>query len=132
MYISKNPTANNNNADNGPVFDRPRVNLLSDEHWQYIRKQYCMSPRELQVAKLVCQGFSNEEIANSLKITQGTIKTHIRNIYRRIRVKNKIEMLLRFVDNVTESSAKKLEIRFSPPSNVQKPDMTPISPSDIP
>jgi DNA-binding CsgD family transcriptional regulator len=131
MFISKNPTAGNN-ADNGPVFQRPRVSLLNDEHWLRIRRQYCMSPRELEVAKLVCQGFSNEEIAGNLKIKQGTIKTHIRNIYRRIRVKNKIEMLLKFVDNIAESSAKKLEIiTFSPPSNIQKSDVTPISPSDV-
>jgi DNA-binding CsgD family transcriptional regulator len=130
MFMSKHPTANND-TDNGPVFDRPRISLLSEEHWLYLRKQYCMSPRELQVAKLVCQGFNNEEIASSLRIKEGTIKTHMRNIYRRIRVKSRIEMLLRFVDNVAKSSTK-LETELPLSSNIKKPDMTTISPpSDV-
>jgi len=92
---------NNGNGDSD--MERTRISLLNDDHWSYIRKQYSMSPRELQVARLVCEGFNNDEIANSLKITQGTIKTHIRNIYRRVRVKNKIEMLLKFVDHASKS-----------------------------
>jgi len=65
-----------------------------------------MSPRELQVAELICKGFNNDEIAKALKIKAGTVKTHIRNIYRRIRVKNKIAMLLKFVDHANEFSVK--------------------------
>jgi DNA-binding NarL/FixJ family response regulator len=93
--------ANDGNGDPGK--ERTRISLLNDEHWSYIRRQYSMSPREMQVARLVCEGFNNDEIADSLKITQGTIKTHIRNIYRRVRVKNKIEMLLKFVDHASKS-----------------------------
>jgi DNA-binding CsgD family transcriptional regulator len=78
-----------------------------------------MSPRELQVAKLVCQGFDNEEMASRLKIKQGTVKTHMRNIYRRIRVKNRIEMLLRFVDNAVKLSTRP-EMNFLLPSNTKK------------
>jgi len=130
MYLPKYPTVNNE-TDNGSVFERPRISLLNEEHWFYIRKQYCMSPRELQVAKLVCQGFNNEEIAGNLKIKHGTIKTHMRNIYRRVRVKNKIEMLLRFVDNVANSPTRP-EIDLPLTSNIKKPNMTIISPpSDV-
>jgi DNA-binding NarL/FixJ family response regulator len=120
MYTSKNPADNNTSGD-GSIFERPRINLLNEEHWLYIRRQYSMSLRELQVAKLVCQGFNNGEIATSLKITQGTIKTHMRNIYRRIRVKNKIEMLLTFVNSAAKTSTK-IKIDSIPPSDIKKPD----------
>ena len=53
-------------------------------------------------AKLVCQGLSNQEIAEALRIRQGTVKTHIKNIYRRIRVKNKVALLLRFMADVSK------------------------------
>lgn len=124
MYQSKNPTTNND-TNNGPVFERPKVSLLNEEHWVYVRKQYYMSLRELQVAKLVCQGLNNEEIADNLKIKQGTIKTHIRNIYRRVRVKNRIEMLLRFVDNAA-SSPTKSQVNIPPLLDTRKPDITSI------
>lgn len=80
----------------------PEVILLDEKHWSYIRRRYGISPRELEVAKLVCRGFSNKEIAKSLKIKDDTVKTHLRNIYRRIRVKNKVTLLLRFIYDVSK------------------------------
>jgi DNA-binding CsgD family transcriptional regulator len=61
-----------------------------------------MTPRELQVAELVCRGYNNDEIAKNLNIKHGTVKTHLRNVYRRVRVKNKIAMLLKFVDQASK------------------------------
>jgi hypothetical protein len=52
----------------------------------------------LVVAKFVCGGLSNEEIATRLGIKTATIKTHLRNIYRRIRVQRKLDMLLMFLE----------------------------------
>jgi hypothetical protein len=52
------------------------------------------------VARHICQGFGNEEVAKQLRIRSGTVKTHLRNIYRRINVTNKIGMLLTFVEKV--------------------------------
>ncbi len=67
-----------------------------------------MSPRELEVAKLVCQGFINGEIAKELNVKPGTVKTHLRSIFGKTRTRNKIAMLLNFMDDVTKF--------FSPPS----------------
>ncbi len=87
-------------------FNPPRLDLFNKKHWSYIQGYYHMSPRELQVAELICKGFNNDEIAKALKIKVGTVKTHIRNLYRRIRANNKIVMLLMFVDRANEFSVK--------------------------
>ncbi len=84
------------------LYERPRVILLDEKHWSYIQMRYHVSPRELEVAKLVCHGLSNKEIAEALRIRQGTVKTHIKNIYRRIRVKNKVSLLLRLMADVSK------------------------------
>ena len=113
------------------VFKSPRVALLNEKHWLYIQRRYHMSPRELQVAELVCKGFSNEEIAKDLKIKPGTVKTHLRNIYRRVRVKNKITMLLKLVDQATKFSTKS---RITPPIpivNIKKQVKTPLARDEI-
>jgi len=102
-------------------YRRPDVALLSQEHWSYIQKRYHLSPRELQVAELVCKGFSNEEIAKDLKIKHGTVKTHLRNIYRRTRVKNKITMLLNFVDQANKFSGKPSITPRIPIVDIKKP-----------
>ena len=78
---------------------RPRAVLLNKRQWSYLKRRYHMTPRELQIAQLICQGLGNEEIANRLKIKHGTVKTHVRNLYRKLWVHNKISMLLRFVED---------------------------------
>jgi DNA-binding NarL/FixJ family response regulator len=82
-------------------FGRPDIVLLNEKQWSYIQRRYHMSPRELQVARLVCRGLSNGDIANSLKVKPGTVKTHLRSIFNKTRVRNKISMLLRCVENAS-------------------------------
>lgn len=98
-----NPSKDRNHDS---AFNVSFISLLDDKQWLYIKKRYHTTDRELQVAKLVCRGFNNEDIAVELKITHGTVKTHIRNIYRRVRVKNKIQMVLKFVDTATKLAVK--------------------------
>jgi hypothetical protein len=58
-----------------------------------------MSPRELEVAKLVCRGLTNDDIARELKVKPGTVKTHLRSIFGKARARSKIKMLLAFIDD---------------------------------
>jgi len=84
---------------NNSVFKRSTVQLLDEKQWLYLQKRYHITPREIQVAKLICQGFNKNEIAEYLKLKHGTVKTHLRNVYRRAHVKSKLALLLRFVDD---------------------------------
>jgi len=96
-------------ADSGAdesLYRRPDVSLLDERQWLYVQHRYRLSPRELQVAKHICRGFVNEEVARCLRIRSGTVKTHLRNIYRRIHVTSKIGMLLTFVEQVSVSNGK--------------------------
>jgi len=71
--------------------------LLDRRQWSYLSRRYDLTPREVQIAELVCQGLRHGNIAGQLSIQPGTVKTHIRNIYRKVKVRNKMNMLLRFV-----------------------------------
>ena len=73
------------------------VILLNQKQWSYVQNLYNLTPRERQIAELVCKGLRNGNIAKYLHIKPGTVKTHTRNIYRKVHVKSKIAMLLRFV-----------------------------------
>ncbi|MHC4571425.1 MAG: response regulator transcription factor [Planctomycetota bacterium] len=109
--MHRSPSGKDNNIDNS-LFKRPTIVLLDERQWSYLQKRFHMSPRELQVARLICDGLNNEDIARALKIKHGTVKTHLRNIYRRVRVKNKITMLLKFVDAALKFSVKS---KITPP-----------------
>jgi DNA-binding CsgD family transcriptional regulator len=91
-------------VSNDVSYERPQVRILDDSQWLFIRKSFRMSPRELEIARLVCGGFNNDEIAIKLKIKSATVKTHLRNVYRRIHVQRKLDMLLKFLDQVSKFS----------------------------
>ena len=74
--------------------------LLDERQWLYIKKRYYMTARELQIARLVCNGFNNNGIAEFLNIKYSTVKVHMRNIYRRVRVSSKMSLLLKFVEDI--------------------------------
>ena len=58
-------------------------------------KEFDLSDRETEVLNLISQGFKNSEIAEKLFVSQNTIKTHIKNIYVKLDVKNRVEALKR-------------------------------------
>ena len=75
----------------------PVLALLDAKQWSYLKRRYDLTPRELEIADLVCRGLENDRIAEHLKIRPGTVKAHVRNIYRKVKVSSKIRMLLQFV-----------------------------------
>jgi DNA-binding NarL/FixJ family response regulator len=81
------------------AYKKPDVDLLNEKQWRYIQRRYNISPREIDVAKLVCQGLSNKDIATKLNIKLGTVNTHLKSIFGKTRVTNKITMLLRFIED---------------------------------
>ena len=122
------------NEDRGYEFEFrvPSISLLDDQQWNYIRKWYRITAREQQVARLVCRGFDNKKIAAELRISRGTVKTHIRNIYRRIRVKNKIQMLLRFMQVANNLAAKSQTTPKIPIIELERSDKNKSAPSNTP
>jgi len=54
-----------------------------------------LSSRELEVLRLINQGFSNAEIAVQLSVAQSTVKTHINNIYGKLEVQTRVQAIKR-------------------------------------
>jgi DNA-binding NarL/FixJ family response regulator len=78
--------------------------LLNERQWLFVQNRYNLTPREREIAELLCHGLRNCSIAKNLLIKPGTVKTHTRNIYRKVRVKSKISMLLQFISDTRELS----------------------------
>lgn len=53
-----------------------------------------LTPRELDVAKLVAVGSTNQEIAQQLYICESTVKTHINSIFNRLNIKNRSQLAI--------------------------------------
>ena len=50
-----------------------------------------LTEREIEVLKLVAQGFSNPQISKELSVTVNTVKSHIKSILDKLNVKNRTQ-----------------------------------------
>src|SRR5665811_495720 len=50
-----------------------------------------LTPRELEVLRLVADGLSNKEIAAKLFITEGTVKNHVHNALEKLQLENRTQ-----------------------------------------
>lgn len=53
-----------------------------------------LTPRETEVAQMVAQGLRNKIIAERLSISEGTVKIHLHNIYEKVKVNGRLELVL--------------------------------------
>jgi len=53
-----------------------------------------ITDREREVLAYLSTGADNVQIANFLRITERTVKAHVSNLYRKLRMKNRVELAL--------------------------------------
>lgn len=63
-----------------------------------LRQDAKLTRRELQIISLVGQGRRNREIAELLKMSEGTVKAHLRSIFEKVGVENRAQLALRAKD----------------------------------
>jgi DNA-binding CsgD family transcriptional regulator len=56
-------------------------------------RQYQLTNREREIAGLICRGSSYKQIAESLFIAERTVTKHVQNIFDKVEVSNKLELL---------------------------------------
>lgn len=53
-----------------------------------------LSPRELEVSKLIARGMSNAEIADDLVLSEATVKTHVNRILGKLGVRDRVQVVV--------------------------------------
>ncbi len=57
-------------------------------------KNFNLSLREQEVLKLLVKGYSNPKIAETLSISESTVKAHVGKIFDKLGVSNRIEAVV--------------------------------------
>ena len=53
-----------------------------------------LTPRELEIMRLVAQGLRNKRIADILAISEGTVKIHLHNVYKKLPIDSRLALSL--------------------------------------
>lgn len=52
-----------------------------------------LTPREIELVRMLAEGLRNKEIADKLCISEGTVKVHLHNIYEKLKVEGRLALL---------------------------------------
>jgi DNA-binding NarL/FixJ family response regulator len=55
--------------------------------------QKLLTPREFDVFRLLALGYDNREIAEKLYLTEGTVRNHVSNIYGKLELKDRVQVV---------------------------------------
>jgi two-component system nitrate/nitrite response regulator NarL len=58
-----------------------------------------LTKRELQIAQLVSEGLSNKVIGRRLDTSDGTIKVHLHNIFRKLNIEKRAALIAMVIHN---------------------------------
>lgn len=80
------------------IWHRGRVKKLTlryktEAEMNRVFARFKISEREQEIVRLMIEGKSNKEIEDVLYISLSTVKTHVYNIYQKLGVKNRLELI---------------------------------------
>jgi DNA-binding NarL/FixJ family response regulator len=77
----------------GERYLQPRFLVRALEEAEARAPEPALTPRELDLVRMVAQGLRNKEIAERLLITEGTVKVHLHNIYDKLGLDGRLALL---------------------------------------
>src|SRR5690554_5026513 len=51
-----------------------------------------LTAREMQIMRLIAEGLSNKMIARRLDVTEGTVKVHVKNLLKKMKLRSRVEV----------------------------------------
>lgn len=73
-----------------------------------------LTRREIEVAEMIRNGLSNKEAANQLFVTEKTVKFHLTNIYKKMNVKSRSQLIIWCIPHMNMIEAEKVNPETKP------------------
>ena len=71
-----------------------KIENVSSDTIEIAQKVKELTPKQFQVLRLVKQGLMNKQIADTLNVTEATVKAHISMLFKRLNVKSRTQILV--------------------------------------
>ena len=84
-------------GDRHPRLDFLLPELFTATRWRKLAERLGLSPRQREVARLICRGCGNKEIACRLGISPDTVRMHLRGLFERLQVHERVGVVVRLV-----------------------------------
>ncbi|UTW65529.1 response regulator transcription factor [bacterium SCSIO 12643] len=81
-------------APMSPIMARKSLSLIHSipaTTKKTVREEYKLTGRETEVLEWVSKGYSYEQVAGKLYVSYGTVRKHVENCFKKLRVHNKLE-----------------------------------------
>ncbi|MCG3158206.1 MAG: Transcriptional regulatory protein LiaR [bacterium] len=62
-----------------------------------LREAEALTPRESEILSYLAKGYHDKDIANTLFVSLETVRTHVRNIYKKLHVRSRTEAVLKYL-----------------------------------
>lgn len=72
---------------------------ITKNNLETIQKEALLTPREIEITELITNGNSTDDISKKLFISTATVYKHLANIYSKMNVNSRQELLLKLLNN---------------------------------
>jgi len=81
-------------AAKGLYWENGKISQYRRAKTPYQHQGHSLSPREMEVLKMLTRGMSNKEIAHTLGISEQTVKNHVASIFRKLDVRDRTQAVV--------------------------------------
>ena len=74
--------------------------MVSSDREIKLRRSFGLSEREVEIAVMIYEGFTNKQIASALKLTDGTARNYISSIYEKIGASSRSDAVARMKEAI--------------------------------
>jgi DNA-binding NarL/FixJ family response regulator len=71
--------------------------LFRDDQWRELAEHLKLTPRQQQIARLLCRGCTNRQMATRLGISAGTVRMHLRTLFEKLEVHDRLGLAVHLV-----------------------------------
>jgi DNA-binding NarL/FixJ family response regulator len=69
--------------------------MFDSQEWELIARHLDLTDQQRRIVRWICRGLSNKVIAQRLGVSDNTVRTHVRLLYRKLKISNRVGVPVR-------------------------------------